>query len=322
MNNLESVQPIRFSPVGLNCPSNLKVIIPGGAGFVGRNLVRILTGTISPENITVISKNADHLRLVKQYGINIVQADLSKRGTWYNLFFEQDVIIHLSAQISSQTEKDFFINNIQTTENIIDAANSASKPKIIFFSSATVLSARKDPYAKTKLQEELLIKQSGLKYCIIRPSMMYGPTDTKNIGYIINFLTKMPVFPLYGHGRWSKQPIYVDDICYLVLHFLEEFPENKVYSINGRETLFFRDMVRIIFQELGGVKIMVPLPIPLFKFLMIIYQKILGKTQFTPDQVDSLASCDVFPEYPWWDEFHIPITPFQEGVRIMIRQAK
>jgi nucleoside-diphosphate-sugar epimerase len=301
---------------------NLKIIIPGGAGFVGRNLVRILTGSIPPENITVIDTDADHLMLVKQYGINIVQVDLSKRDTWYDLFSGQDVIIHLAAQISSQNDDDFYRNNIRTTENIIEAAKSASVPKIIFFSSAAVLSIRKDLYTETKLQAEQLVKQSGLKYCIIRPSIMYGPTDDKNIGYLINFAKKMPIFPIPGHGRWPRQPIYVDDICYLVLQFLEEFPENKVYSINGRDTLFFCDMVRMVFQELGGVKIMVPLPIPIFKFLMMIYQKISRKTQFTPDQVDSLASCDVFSEYPWWDEFHIPITPFQQGIRKMIRPGE
>ena len=149
---------------------------------------------------------------------------------------------------------------------------------------------------------------------------MYGPTDDKNIGYLINFAKKMPIFPIPGHGRWPRQPIYVDDMCNLVSHFLEEFPENKVYSINGRDTLFFCDMVKMVFQELGGVKIMLPLPIPLFKFLMMMYQKMSGKTQFTPDQVDSLASCDVLSNYAWWAEFHIPITSFQEGIRKMINK--
>jgi len=299
---------------------NLKIIIPGGAGFVGRNLVRILTGSIPPKNITVIDKNADHLKMMEQYGINIVQADLSQPDKWYNLFSEQDVIIHLAAQISSQNEEDFFQNNIRTTENIIEAAQKFSISKIIFFSSAAVLSIRKDPYAETKLQAEKLVKQSGLNYCIIQPSIMYGPTDDKNIGYLINFAKKMPVFPIPGHGRWPRQPIYIDDMCYLILHFLEEFPENNVYSINGRDTIFFRDMVRMVFQELGGIKIMIPFPIPLFKVLMMTYQKISGNTQFTTDQVDSLASCDIFPEYPWWNEFHIKITPFREGIQKMIRR--
>jgi nucleoside-diphosphate-sugar epimerase len=300
---------------------NAKIIIPGGAGFVGRNLVKFLAGVIPAENITVIDKSADHLQMVKKYGVKTVEADLSEKGTWYDLFSGQDVIIHLAAQISSLHDEDFQKNNVRATENIIEAAKAAAVSRIIFFSSAAVLSVRKDPYADTKLQAQELVRQSGLTYCIIQPSLMYGPTDDKNIGYLINFAKKMPVFPIPGHGRWPRQPIYIDDICRMILHFLDEFPENKVYPINGK-VIFYKDMINTVFRELGGFKMSVSLPIPVFKFLMVTYQKLIGNQQFTTDQVDSLSSCDVFPEYPWWDEFHIPVTPFNEGVRQMLQEGK
>lgn len=300
---------------------NFKIILPGGAGFVGRNLVKFLAGVIPAENITVIDKSADHLQMVKKYGVKTVKADLSEKGTWYDLFSGQDVIIHLAAQISSKNEEDFQKNNIRATEHIIEAARNAGISKIIFFSSAAVLSVRKDAYADTKLRAEECVKKSGLTYCVIQPSMMYGPTDDKNIGYLISFAKKMPVFPIPGHGRWPRQPIYIDDICRLILHFLDEFPENKVYSINGKETIFFKDMINTVFRELGGFNMKLSLPIPVFKFLMVTYQKLAGNEQFTADQVDSLASCDVFPDYPWWDEFHIPATSFKDGIRQMLQEG-
>ena len=79
---------------------------------------------------------------------------------------------------------------------------------------------------------------------------MYGPTDDKNIGFLIDFAKKLPCFPIPGHGKWPRQPIYIDD--------------------------------------------------------------------FTPNQVDSLTAKEVFPDYPWWEEFNIDITSFEDGVKKMV----
>ncbi len=46
-----------------------------------------------------------------------------------------------------------------------------------------------------------------------------------------------------------------------------------------------------------------------------------GINQFTSDQIDSLTAGEVFPNYPWWDEFGIEITPFEEGFRKMSEMA-
>ncbi|RLI02225.1 hypothetical protein DRO38_04170 [Candidatus Bathyarchaeota archaeon] len=77
-------------------------------------------------------------------------------------------------------------------------------------------------------------------------------------------------------------------------------------------------MIKIVLKELGGFRFRVFLPIPIFKFLMMSYQRVNGEIQFTPDQVDSLTAKEVFPNYPWWDEFGINITSFEEGVKKMV----
>jgi hypothetical protein len=58
--------------------------------------------------------------------------------------------------------------------------------------------------------------------------------------------------------------------------------------------------------------------VDLFKFLMMAYQKFSGGVQFTPDQVDSLTAKEVFSDYPWWEEFDINITSFEDGVKKMV----
>ena len=295
------------------------IVIPGGAGFVGRNLIRVLSSqNYDMKEITVLDKDEGNLEYVKKYGVKTRCVDLAEKGDWYDEFKGADCIVNLAAQISSPNPDLLYRNNVLVTKNVLEAAKMANVKKIIHFSSAAVLSVRKDDYAKTKLEGEELVKKSGLEYCILQPSIMYGPTDDKNIGFLIGFARKLPCFPIPGHGKWPRQPIYIDDVCYLVISIMENFPHNKVYSINGKDVIYFRDMIKIVLNQLDGFKFRVFLPVSLFKFLMMSYQRLTGNIQFTQDQVDSLTAGEIFPDYPWWGEFNIQVTPFEEGVKRMV----
>jgi nucleoside-diphosphate-sugar epimerase len=297
----------------------MKIIVPGGAGFVGRNLVRMLYSTNQTmSEVIVLDINQSNLDYVKKYGVRAVNADLSKQGDWNHEFENADIVINLAAQLSSPNHEPFHRNNVVVTKNIIEAMKKANVQRIVHFSSAAVLSLWQDDYARTKAEGEKLVKASDLDYCILQPSIMYGPTDETNIGYLINFAQKIPAFPIPGHGKWPRQPLYIDDVCRLILKIIEDFPHNETLSINGQEVIYFKDMVKIVLKELGGLKFRVFLPIRLFTVLMMIYQKVKGVTEFTPDQVRALTTVETFPEYPWWDTFDVPITSFQHGVRTML----
>ncbi len=301
----------------------MKIIILGGAGFVGRNLIRVLNSeNYDVKKITVLDKDKKGLEYVRKFGVEAFCTDLAEKKDWDDKFEGKDIIINLTAQISSPDKELFYRNNILSTKNILEAAKKANVKKIIHFSSAAVLSVRKDDYAKTKLEGEELVKESGLEYCILQPSIMYGPTDEKNIGYLINFAKRFPCFPIPGHGKWPRQPIYIDDICYLIISMINKFPRNEVYSINGKEVIYFRDMIKIVLNQNSVFKFRLFLPVSVFKVLMMSYQKLTGKIQFTSDQVESLTSGEVFPNYEWWNDFNIRITPFKDGVKQMINYEK
>ena len=192
---------------------------------------------------------------------------------------------------------------------------------MIHFSSAAVLSVRKDDYAKSKQVGEDLVVKSKIPYVALRPSLMYGPTDDKNIGWLISFARKIPIFPIPGNGKYPRQPIYVDDVCLLLMRMMENFPKNKIYSINGNKIIYFKDMIRTVLKEMKGIRTVMYIPVWMFKFAMVMGNIVMRDPPFTPDQLDSLTSGDVFPDYPWWDEFNVEVTSFRDGVRKMLRKS-
>ena len=300
----------------------MKILVTGGGGFVGKNLLRVMEEEgIEPRDITVLDQSQKDVDFVKQFGVKAICADLSvKNSIWIDAFKNQDIVVSLHAQISAPEETLFYKNNVEATKNVVEAAKIAGIRKIIHFSSAAVISVRKDHYAKTKQKSEEIVKSSGLKYVILRPSIMYGLFDNKNIGWLINFAKKLPFFPVPGNGKYPRQPIFVEDICRLVIKLIENFPEeNKIYNINGRDIVYFRDMIKAVLKQMGGFRFPVYIPIPIFIFLVRVYD-ILLRSPFTIDQIKSLISGDVFPDYPWWDEFKIEITPFEKGVQKMLKK--
>lgn len=306
---------------------SMKYILPGGAGFVGKNIVRVmLSKGIKPQDITIIDKNSKGINYLKKNypKVNSHLYDLSeKNNEWMKLFDKHDIIILLAAQIKAKTYEPFKKNNIDSTKNVLIAAKKYNIKKIIHFSTAAVLSVRKDDYAKTKKVAEDAVVSSGLIYTVIRPSMMFGPLDDKNIGWLIKFSTWVPVFPIPGDGKYPRQPIYIDDICQLIIAWAKEMQKgklkNKIFSINGK-VLEFGYMCRTVVKKVGGLRIAVNIPAPIFKFALQCYNLIVPDPQFTSDQVDSLTSGDLFDQREWWKEYNIKLTPFDKGVENMIKK--
>ncbi|MGI6483724.1 MAG: NAD-dependent epimerase/dehydratase family protein [Methanobacterium sp.] len=298
----------------------MKIIITGGAGFVGRNLVRLmLNNGFDDKDIVVLDNSKGNMDFLKGYNIKKIVADLSKNGTWEEEFRNAEYVVNLAAQILSEDYDDFYVNNISSTKNIVECAKKYNVKGIIHFSSVAAISIIKDTYSKTKLEGENVVKNSGINYCIIRPSLLYGPTDTKNIGFLIDFAKKFSFIPIPGDGKWPRQPIYIDDLCKLVILFMENFPKNQEYNIGGKTIIDFRDMMKIILDELGGFKFRLFLPMRVFRFLMILFQKLTGNKQFNEGQLVTLTSKEIFPTNPWWDEFNINITSFKDGISQMLR---
>ncbi len=109
--------------VGGSSPkTNSSILITGGAGLVGQNLVLLLSEQ-GFENITVIDKNEPNLTLLKKLNpkIKTISADLSQKGSWVEAFKTAEYIVLLHAQIGGIYPEEFVQNNLTANKNIIEA---------------------------------------------------------------------------------------------------------------------------------------------------------------------------------------------------------
>ena len=290
-------------------------MITGAAGFVGRNLIPVLVK--NGYKVTALVKNKSEKEKLKNMKVKIVVGDMSEAGRWQESFRDNPVVVHLAAEISSKDPQTFVKNNVVATQNLIEAAKKFKIKRIIHFSSAAVDSTREDPYSKTKKEQEAIITQSGIEYFVLRPSMMYGPTDDKNVGWLIKTLKRLPITPLPGGGQFGRQPIFIGDICQIVLRLIEARSGNKIYEIHGYEYITLKQMVVTIKKEFKISRPTVNIPIGILKLMILTSQYLLPNPKFTADQIESLVSGERFKGDDWAKLFDIIPTSFLQGVKKM-----
>jgi uncharacterized protein YbjT (DUF2867 family) len=105
------------------------------------------------------------------------------------------------------------------------------------------------PYYHGKAIQESLLKQSGVPFSIVRPTLVFGKEDilVNNIAWL---LRKSPLFPLFGDGNYRVQPVFVEDLAEIALNQSTATPGATVDAI-GPETFTFAEMVRLIAKTIG-----------------------------------------------------------------------
>ncbi len=291
----------------------MKVIVTGAAGLVGQNLVPMLVR--EGYHITAIDRN-QNINLLKRLNpkVNCFQSDVSYSGKWEEVFKDADCVIELHAQIAAQTSAPFERSNVQGVNNVLELCKKYKIKNLIHISSSVVISVAKDEYTRTKRIGEEMVAKSKIPHTILRPPLMYGCFDAKHLGWITRFMEKIPIIPIPGSGKYIRQPLFVNDLCNVIVELTKRKPENKVWNIIGRERICYIDLLKTIAKVRGWHRLFIPLPLPVFAFMLRVYGFVLRKTVFTPDQMKALVAGDEFPVENWCGEFGVKYTPFKEAM--------
>ncbi|MDC3363308.1 NAD-dependent epimerase/dehydratase family protein [Planktomarina temperata] len=288
------------------------IVLPGGAGLVGQNLVVLLKAR-GYQNITVIDKHSRNTELLRclHPDIEIIETDLSKAGEWKSAFFDAHTVVMLQAQIGGLCETEFVRNNIVSTRLVLSAIAENNVPNLIHVSSSVVNSIADDNYTRSKTEQERLVRESGCSATILRPTLMFGWFDRKHLGWLSRFMKKIPFFPIPGHGRYMRQPLYVGDFCKIIVSVITNGGPTGVFDITGRERIDYIDLIREVRRASKQKTPILKIPFFLFKFLLIIWGLFDKSPPFTTHQLEALVTKDDFNLIDWPDIFDVNATPLR-----------
>lgn len=129
------------------------------------------------------------------------------------------------------------------------------------------LLAKRIADAKAKVQH--WAKQQNIEWIILRPTLIYGLGQDRNITEIIRLIRRFGFFPLFGAARGLRQPVHAEDVASACIAALQEpAAANRAFNISGAETLSYRDMVTRIFIALGRRTRVLSVPLWIFRLIV------------------------------------------------------
>jgi nucleoside-diphosphate-sugar epimerase len=297
-----------------------KIVVTGAAGLVGQNLTLLLQQA-GFTNLVVIDKHAGNLGLLARLSPNVVTvcADLAEPGDWEQSLAGADALVMLHAQITGKTRELFDRNNLVATERVLAAAKAANVGYVVHISSSVVNSVADDDYTDTKKRQEQMFRASGLPGVVLRPTLMFGWFDPKHFGWLARFMERVPIFPIPGHGRYMRQPLYNRDFCRAILWCLQNRPVAQTYDLVGQDRVDYIDIIR----EIRSVKQLrtpiVCIPYGLFHLLLRAYALFSDRPPFTADQLKALTAGDDFTGVDIEATFGFRPMPFKAALQETFR---
>jgi dTDP-glucose 4,6-dehydratase len=241
----------------------MKLLVTGGAGFIGSNFVRrILDGSFGGvSSVTVLDKLTYAGTLTNLSGLpkdsyEFIQGDICNQELTTSLAARHDAIVNFAAEShvdrSITGAKDFVTTNILGTQTLLEAAHKEQVETFIQVSTDEVYGSiptgswteaepllPNSPYAASKASADLIArsyhKTYGLDVRITRCSNNYGPNQfpEKIIPLFITNLIDGFKVPIYGEGSNIRDWLHVDDHCRGIFAVLTGGRSGEIYNIGG-----------------------------------------------------------------------------------------
>ncbi|QCJ44754.1 dTDP-glucose 4,6-dehydratase [Bacillus sp. S3] len=262
-----------------------KILVTGGAGFIGGNFVQYMVSKYPEYNIynldllTYAGDLTKHREIEKKDNYHFVKADIANREAIISLFDKEkfDYVVHFAAESHvdrSITEPEIFVQtNVLGTQVLLDVAKQVGVTKFVhvstdevygeldfdpttFFTEETPLQPN-SPYSASKAASDFLVRAYhetfGLPVNITRCSNNYGPFHfpEKLIPLTISRVLNEEKVPVYGDGRNIRDWLHVLDHCAAIDLVLHEGVNGEIYNVGGHNERTNLEVVKTIIRTLG-----------------------------------------------------------------------
>lgn len=291
----------------------MKVLVTGGSGFLGINLIRFLRAR-GVEEIRVLDiaefeypeKTEPWLRFTKGDVRDVAAVERVTEGC--------DVVVHCAAALPLYSEEDIRTTEVEGCRNVLNAARKFKLDRMIQISSTAVYGVPKKhpivesdpligvgPYGQSKIEaEEICRKAIEEGYCvsIIRPKSFIGPERLGVFALFYDWAYTGHGFPMIGNGRNRYQLMDVDDLCAAIWNAMT-YPKKTVateFNIGAAEFTTMKEDYQAVLDRAGYGKKIIGMPVKPLIFILRVLEKLhlspLYPWVYETASTDSFVSID------------------------------
>ncbi|EDM82281.1 NAD-dependent epimerase/dehydratase [Limnobacter sp. MED105] len=269
-------------------------MVIGGSGFLGQAVCNQLAK--AGYRITVPTRRYDKAKhLLTLPTCQIIEANIHDRATLGRLVSGQDIVVNLLGVLHSKPGKpygqNFRVNHVEFPKALCTAMSKHGAKRIVHVSALGVGVQNPAPsmYLRSKTDGEAVVKDSGLAWTILRPSVVFGRED-KFLNTFASLAKIAPFIPLAGADA-RFQPVSVSDVAKAVFACVEDQGKDTLhntYDLVGTEIFTLKELVKLSARAVGKNPLVFGIPDVAAKAQAFLMELAPGEPLMSRDNVDSM----------------------------------
>jgi nucleoside-diphosphate-sugar epimerase len=236
-------------------------------------------------------------------------ADLRDGAALHRAFAGADTLVNVASL------------GLDWVENIVRSAEAAGVRRAVFIGTTAMLTTL--PVASKSVREhgEQLVRNSKLDWTILRPTMIYGTPDDRNMARLVKFVSRWPIVPIIAPTA-LQQPVHVEDVAAAVASALASgITVGRAYNLSGQEPQPLSTIVDEVARALSVRRLIVRVPMAPIASAFAVWNRI-GHAPLKVEQVRRIAENKHFDHEEAQKDFGFAPRTFREGIRSEVRLCR
>jgi len=298
------------------------IAVFGGTGFLGHRIVRHLLD--HGNAVRVISRHPD--RSVTIFGsddphLETIRADIRVAESVTSAIAGARAVVNAISHYSESRTNTFWRLHVECAGVLASSAQSLGAQQFVHVSGIGATATSMSRYIRSRGEGELAVRTAFPGAVIIRPAVMFAPDDAF-VSRIVTLLRRLPIFPMFGHGKTRLQPVHAEDVAETVARILSTTNPPPTIECGGARVYTYKELLQSIAQTAGIKPALVPVPFPVWHTLAraaeLLPNPPIACNQIELMHIDNVVSLAL----PGLTDVGIVPEPIESVVRLIMRAKR